>query len=165
MLSIIAALSENRAIGVGNRLPWHLPDDLRHFKRLTLGHPVIMGRRNYESIGKPLRDRLNIVVTRQPGYQAPGCVVVHSLEEALVAARGHPEVFVIGGAEIYTQALPRVQRLYLTLVHATIPGDTYFPDFDRSEWREVERERHEPDARHPYAYSFVTLERKSELRP
>lgn len=123
-----------------------------------------MGRRNYESIGKPLRDRLNIVVTRQSGYQAPGCVVVHSLEEALAVARGHPEVFVIGGAEIYAQALPRAQRLYLTLVHATLPGDTYFPDFDRSEWQEVERERHPSDARHPYAYSFVTLERKPEPR-
>lgn len=165
MISIIAALAENGVIGVDNRLPWHLPEDLKRFKRLTMGHHLIMGRRNYESIGHPLPGRVSIVVTHRNSYTAPGCLVAHSLEEAFEAARGDPEAFVIGGAEIYAQSLPRVQRLYLTLVHATVPGDTYFPDFDRSRWREVERERHEADARHPFAYSFVTLERKPEPRP
>ncbi len=159
-LSIIAAMAENRVIGLGNALPWHLPEDLKRFKRLTTGHTVIMGRRNYESIGRPLPGRRNIVVTRRTGYEAPGCVVVHSLDEALLAAGNDPEVFVIGGAELYTQLLPRTQRLYLTLVHATVPGDTYFPEFDWTEWQETARERHAADARHAHAYSFVVLERK-----
>lgn len=159
-VSIIAAMAENRVIGRDNALPWHLPEDLKRFKRLTMGHAVIMGRRNYESIGHPLPGRKNIVVTHRKGYQAPGCVVVHSLDEALLAAGDDPEVFVIGGAELYAQWLPRAQRLYLTLVHAVVPGDTYFPEFDWSEWQEIAREWHAADSRHAYAYSFVVLDRK-----
>ena len=160
MISIIAALAENRVIGNGNALPWRLPNDLRRFRRLTTGHAVIMGRKNYESIGKPLPGRRNIVITRQPDYAAPGCRMAHSLEEALAAAGDDPEIFVIGGAEVYAQALPRARRLYLTLVHGAVAGDVLFPQLDWSEWTELDRERHEPDDQHAYAYSFVTFERK-----
>jgi dihydrofolate reductase len=161
VVSIIVAMAENRVIGRDNALPWRLPNDLKHFKRLTMGHPIILGRRNYESIGRPLPGRRNIVVTRQRHYAAPGCIVVHSLDEAWRAAGDDPEVFVIGGAELYAQALPRAARLYLTRVHAAVAGDTRFPDFDEAGWRELARERHEPDADHAYAYSFITLERRA----
>jgi len=159
MISIIAAMAENRVIGVDNTLPWRLPADLRHFRRLTTGHHVIMGRRNYESIGKPLPERTNIVVTRNRDYRAPGCVVAHSLEEALERAQNDAEIFVIGGAEIYQQALARADRLYLTLVHASVAGDTYFPEFAPDRWNESSRERHEADAKNPYPYSFVVYDR------
>lgn len=158
-ISIIAAMAANRVIGIDNRLPWHLPNDLRHFRLTTTGHAVIMGRRNYESIGKPLRDRTNIVVTRNPRFTAPGCIVAHSLPEAIAAAGADEEVFVIGGAELYAQALPLARRMYLTLVHADVAGDTYFPQFDWNAWRLVSREDHDADDRHAYRYSFLTLER------
>jgi dihydrofolate reductase len=161
-ISIIAAMAENRVIGVDNTLPWRLPADLRHFRLITTGHPVIMGRRNYESIGKPLPGRDNIVVTRDPDYRAPGCTVTHSLEQALTSAQNDREIFIIGGAEIYRQAFPRAERLYLTLVHADIRGDTYFPEFDPAQWRETSRERHEADEKNPYAYTFLTYDRKRE---
>ncbi len=159
MISIIAALAENRVIGVNNTLPWRLPNDLKHFRRLTTGHAIIMGRRNHESIGKPLPERTNIVITRNHDYRAPGCLVAHSLDEALKMADDDAEVFVIGGAEIYRAALARADRLYLTRVHAEVQGDTFFPEFDRNEWRESACERHAADERHAYAYSFVVLER------
>jgi dihydrofolate reductase len=158
-ISIIAALAENRVIGVNNALPWRLPNDLRHFRRLTTGHAVIMGRKNHESIGRPLPERVNIVVTRNRDYRADGCLVAHSLDEALARAANDPEIFVIGGAEIYRQALARAGRLYLTLVHAAVPGDTFFPEINRNDWKETARERHEADDKHAYAYSFVVLER------
>ena len=161
MISIIAAMAENRVIGVNNSLPWRLPADLRHFRQLTTGHHVIMGRRNYESIGKPLPDRTNIVITRNPAYQAPGCWVKHSLAEALQNTQNDPEVFIIGGAEIYRQAIGDADRIYLTLVHADISGDTFFPEFDMREWRETSRVRHEADEKNSYAYSFVTYDRKT----
>ena len=154
-------MAQNRAIGVNNTLPWKLPADLRHFRQLTTGHHVIMGRRNYESIGKPLPDRTNIVVTRNPAYRAPGCKVKHSLVDALQDIHGDTEVFVIGGAEIYRQALSDANRIYLTLVHADISGDTFFPEFDAHEWSEISRTRHEADEKNPYAYSFVTYDRKN----
>lgn len=156
---MIAAVAENGVIGRNNALPWHLPADLRHFRRLTLGRPVLLGRRNYESIGRPLAQRTNIVLTRRQGYRAPGCIVVHSLADALQAAEDAAEVFIAGGAVIYAQALAQAQRFYLTRVHADVPGDTVFPGIDWSQWREVARERHEADGAHPYAYSFITLER------
>jgi dihydrofolate reductase len=159
MISIIAAMAENRVIGRENSLPWHLPNDLKHFKRLTSGHAIIMGRKNYESIGRPLPERTNIVVTRTPHYPAPGCTVVHSIDDALIAAGNDPEVFIIGGAELYAQTLGRARRLYLTEIHAHVPGDTYFPAFDLNTWHEQSRAKHEADATHPFAYSFVTLER------
>lgn len=148
-------------IGVNNALPWRLPADLRHFRQLTTGHHVIMGRRNYESIGKPLPERVNIVITRNRGYSAPGCRVKHSLEEALEDTGGDPEVFIIGGAEIYRQGLDSADRIYLTLVHAHVPGDTYFPEFDHSQWREIQRARNEADDKNPYAVSFVIYDRKN----
>jgi dihydrofolate reductase len=159
-VSLIAAMAENRVIGVNNSLPWRLPADLRHFRRLTIGHHVIMGRRNYESIGKPLPDRTNIVVTRNPSYQAPGCLVKHSYEDALTVAQGDSEIFVIGGAEIYRQALEHADRLYLTLVHAQVQGDTYFPPFDEKHWQEISRERHEPDEKNLHACTFLIYDRK-----
>ncbi len=160
-IALIAAMAENRVIGRDNRLPWRLPADLRRFKSLTMGKPVIMGRRTYESIGKPLPGRSNIVVTRDPDYRAPGCQVVHSLDQALEAGAGHAEVMVIGGAELYRQALERAERMYLTLVKAEVDGDTLFPDIEPQQWRELERESHCADERNQYDYDFVTLQRVS----
>ena len=158
-IAIIAAMAENRVIGKDNDLPWRLPADLRHFRRLTLGKPVIMGRRTYESLGKPLPERRNIIVTGNRRYRTAGCMVVHSLEEALEQAAEAPEAMIMGGGALYAEALPRADRLYLTLVHQVFHGDVSFPEFDPSQWREVEREDHEPDDRNPVAYSFVTLDR------
>lgn len=161
MISLIAAVAENRVIGKGNALPWRLPADLKHFRQLTTGHPVIMGRRNFESIGRALPQRTNVVVTRQADYRARDCIVVDSLEAAFGACGDASEVFIIGGAEIYAQTVDRAGRLYLTLVHADVPGDTLFPEVNWSPWREIARVRHAPDERHCYAFSFVTFERKS----
>lgn len=158
-VSLIAAMAENRVIGVHNTLPWRLPADLQHFRQLTSGHHVIMGRRNYESIGKPLPDRTNIVITRNTSYRAPGCVIVHSLEGAFAAVQNDPEIFVIGGAEIYRQALARADRLYLTHVHAHIIGDTFFPEFDSEEWKEVDRKAHPLDEKNPHAYTFLVYDK------
>jgi dihydrofolate reductase len=157
-IAIIAALARNRVIGRGNRLPWHLPDDLRHFKRLTLGRPIIMGRRTWESLPGLLPHRTHVVVTRHPDYRAQGAVVVRSLEEA-VAAAGGEEALVVGGAQLYALALPRASRLYLTLVDAQVEGDAFFPEIDPAAWREVAREPHAADERHAYPFAFVTLER------
>ncbi len=159
-ISLIAAVSRNGVIGRQNQLPWHLPDDLRRFRAITTGHTIISGRKNYESIGKPLPNRRNIVVTRQQGYQAPGCQVANSLDEALSTATSEGEIFVIGGAELYAIALPLATRLYLTEIHAEVPGDTYFPPLEQAGWREISRERHAADDRHAHAFSFVVLERK-----
>jgi len=159
-LSLIAALAQNRVIGHHNRLPWHLSADLQHFKRLTMGKPIIMGRRTFESIGKPLPCRRNIILTRDRDLQAPGCTVVDSLGAALRAAGDQAEAMIIGGANLYRQCLPRAQRLYLTEVKAEPPGDTRFPEFDRAEWIERERESHPADERNQYDYDFVILDRK-----
>jgi dihydrofolate reductase len=159
-ISLIAAVSENGVIGAQNRLPWHLPDDLRHFRAITTGHTVITGRKNYDSIGKPLPNRRNIVITHQRGFHAPGCLVVNSLEEAIALTSAESEVFVIGGAQLYAQALPLATRLYLTEVHATVAGDTYFPILEPGDWQETAREPHAADERHAHAFSFVVLERK-----
>ena len=158
-LSIIVAMSNNRVIGRDNTIPWHLPADLRHFKQTTLGKPILMGRKTFESIGRPLPERRNIVMTRDNSYTAPGCTVVHSIDAALQAAAGSDEVVVIGGAEFYRQVLPQVDTIYLTQIHADLEGDTFFPALDDEHWREVERENFEADDNNPYAYSFVTLER------
>ncbi len=159
MISIIAALAENRVIGVNNTLPWRLPNDLKHFRRLTTGHAIVMGRKNYESIGKPLPERTNIIVTRNHDYRASGCLIAHSLDDALALAKGDPEIFVIGGAEIYREALPLADRLYLTQVHSAVEGDTFFPEINDNAWKETAREQHAADEKHAYAYSFVVLER------
>lgn len=166
IVSAIAAVADNGTIGVNGDLPWHLPDDLKYFMRTTRGHHVITGRKNYESIPdkyRPLKDRVNLVVTRNADHEAPGAVVVGSLQEALEYARsaGETEAFVIGGGQIYKEAFAAhvVQRLYLTLVHSDIAGDTQFPLIDPADWREVKREYHPPDDRHAFGFSFVLLER------
>lgn len=158
-IAIVVAMAENRVIGRDNRLPWHLPADLRHFRQVTVGKPVLMGRKTHESIGRPLPERTNIVVTRDRSYQAPGCVVVHSIESAIRAAGGHEEVMVIGGTDFYRQLLPKADRIYLTLVHAAFEGDARFPDLDEREWREVERVDCVPDEKNSWPYSFIRLER------
>lgn len=160
-LSLIVAMARNRVIGRANGLPWRLPADLKHFKALTVGKPVIMGRKTFASIGKPLPERHNIVVTRDPQFSAAGVSVAHSLEDALRLAQPAPEVMLIGGAQLYAQALPQVQRIYLTLIDADVAGDAYFPDYDDREWLVTARVNHEADAGNPYAYSFVVLERRS----
>jgi dihydrofolate reductase len=159
MISIIVALAENGVIGSDNRLPWHLPDDLKRFKALSLGKPIVMGRRTFESIGRPLPGRTNIVVSRQPGLAIEGTVVAQSLDAALAAAGAAPEVVIIGGAGIFRQALPRTDVIHLTRVHARVAGDVVFPDLDPAEWRETAVEHHAADERHQYAFTFVTLRR------
>lgn len=164
LVSLVVAAAANGVIGRDNAMPWHLPEDLAHFKRLTLGHPVVMGRRTYESIlatlGKPLPGRTNIVVTRQPGFAAPGCTVVGSLEAALDAARGAEEVFVIGGAEIYRLALARADRVYLTRIDAAFEGDATFPALDTVKWRETARENHPATGGRSFGFAFVRYERR-----
>jgi dihydrofolate reductase len=165
-LSIIVAVAENGVIGRDGGLPWHLGDDLRRFKRLTMGHTLIMGRRTWESIGRPLPGRRIVVVTRQAGYQAEGVETAGSIDAALESARraGDEEAFVVGGAEIYAQTLPLATRLYLTRVRAIVDGDALFPDVDWGSWRGVSREHHDADAKNDFAYSFEVYEQVSRLR-
>ncbi len=160
-VSIIAAMAENGVIGRGGQLPWRLSADLKRFKRLTMGHTVIMGRKTWESIGRPLPGRRMIVVTRQAGYRAEGIEVVGSFDEALAMAQsaGAEEVFVIGGAEIYRLALPRADRLYMTLVLAEVEGDAKFPLIDWDMWARADSESHESDAENEYPSLFYTFER------
>jgi dihydrofolate reductase len=159
-ISLIAAMAEERVIGIENRLPWRLPADMKWFRQHTLGKPIIMGRKTFESFGsKPLPDRLNIVITRDLGYQAPGAVVVHDIEQAIAAAGAVDEVMIIGGESFYTQMLPRAERLYLTFVHTRIAGDAWFPDYDASQWRELERHDQPADEKNPYPHSFCIYER------
>ncbi len=160
-LTLVVAVARNRVIGLNNALPWHLPNDLQFFKRTTMGKPIIMGRKTYESIGRPLPGRLNIVISRNPELTAPGCTVVNSLDAALQAADPAAEYMLIGGASLYQQALPLAQRLWLTEVAAEPTGDVFFPALDTLEWRELSREAHPADERHAYGYSFVQLERKT----
>jgi dihydrofolate reductase len=159
MLSIITAIAQNGVIGIENRLPWHLPADLKHFKALTLGKPIIMGRKTYQSIGKPLPGRRNIVVSRNPQFNVQGCEVVGSLDEALVLTSAEAEVMVIGGAQLIAQALPKATRLYLTFIHQDFVGDCFFPEWDRGQWEEISDVEHLPDNNNPYSFSFVTLQR------
>lgn len=161
LISAICAMSENRVIGNHNQLPWHLPADLRHFKKITLGKPILLGRKTYESIGRPLPDRCNVVITRDTHFQAPGCVVVNSIEHALDAVGYSEEVFIIGGALLYHQTLSLTQRLYMTLIHHHFDGDTFFPDINTHEWSEVERVDCQVDAENLYPYSFIVMDRKS----
>lgn len=158
-ISLIAAIARQRVIGRDNRLPWHLPADLAHFKRLTLDKPIIMGRRTWESLPGPLPRRHHILLTRNPDYQAAGCAIVASPEAALAAAAGAREVMVIGGASVYRLMLPLAERLYLTEIAADIDGDSLFPDWDPNEWRVLTREERPRDARNPYDLAFVTRER------
>jgi len=157
-LNVIVARARNGVIGRDGTLPWHLSEDLRHFKRTTLGHPIVMGRRTWESIGRPLPGRRSIVLTRNPRWTAPGVERTDSLAQALAMCEGAAEVFVIGGAELFAEALPLAQRLYLTEIDADFEGDTFFPPIDRGAWREVSREHLAPQAPRPFGIDFVTLE-------
>jgi dihydrofolate reductase len=154
IVSLVVAMAENQVIGRGGGLPWHLPKDLQHFKRLTVDHTVIMGRKTFEEIKQPLANRRNVVISRQPGFHPRGVTVVPSLDEALALGATEEEVFVIGGGEIFRLALPRADRLYLTLVHTRVEGDTWFPPFDAATWALEEEELHPADEKHAYAFSF-----------
>ncbi len=159
-LSLIAAMSAHRVIGRDNSLPWKLPADWKHFKNLTMGHHLLMGRKTFESIGRPLPGRTTVVITRQSGYSPTGVLVAHSIEQALQLAAQDSEVFVAGGAEIYRQMLPRVDRIYLTSIDKDFEGDTFFPDFDESDWQLISQENREPDEKNAYPYTFLTYVRK-----
>nr|AIA18192.1 Dihydrofolate reductase [uncultured bacterium]AIA18200.1 Dihydrofolate reductase [uncultured bacterium] len=159
IVSIVVAIAQNNAIGKDNKLLWHLPKDLKHFKEITSGHTIIMGRKTYESVGKPLPNRRNIIITRQ-NITIDGCEVVNSLPDALKLADGVHEVFIVGGAEIYKQAMQLTDRIYLTIVHENFDGDTYFPEIKEDIWKETEREDHQSDEKHAFSYSFITLERR-----
>lgn len=160
LVTLVVAMADGGVIGRDNRMPWHLPADLAHFKRVTMGKPIVMGRKTFASIGRPLPGRTNVVVTRDRAFGAEGVTVAHSLDEALDACGDVPEAMVIGGGEVYAAALPRARRIHLTEVHAAIDGDTRFPAVDPAAWREVARERRDADDRNPHAMSFVTLERR-----
>ena len=159
-LSLIVAFDRNHAIGRDNDLPWKLPDDLKRFKALTLGKPILMGRKTYESIGRPLPERRNIILTRQLRYQAPGCTVVGTVESALEVAKGADELMVIGGTAIYAEMLPRCERIYLTRIHEIIEGDTWFPEIDTGQWRLVSREDCPANEDRPHSFSYLVLDRR-----
>lgn len=158
-LTLVAALDRNRVIGRDGRLPWHLPADLRFFKQTTMSKPLLMGRRTWNSIGRPLPGRRMIILSRDPAYRAEGCAVAHSLDEALEIARPAAELMVIGGATLFEQTLPLAERLYLTRVEAEAPGDTWFPEWDEREWRLDWEEAHSADAQHAWPYRFQRWER------
>ena len=160
MITLIVAVADNGVIGRDNTLPWHLPEDLKRFKRLTMGKPMIMGRKTFESIGKPLPGRRNIVVTRDTNYQREGVEVVHGTEQALAATAGVPELMVIGGAELFRAFLPLAGRIHLTRVHGNIEGDVVWPALDTRQWEVIESERHEADDRHAHAMTFEVWEKR-----
>ena len=158
IVAIIEAIGENNAIGKNNQLLWHMPNDLKHFQDVTSGRTIIMGRKTFDSVGKPLPKRRNIVVTRQD-ITIPGCEIVKSIEDGLALCKGEDEVFIGGGAEIYKLAMHLTDRIYLTIIHKSFDADTFFPEIDKTEWKEVKREDFEPDEKNPLPYSFITLER------
>jgi dihydrofolate reductase len=163
MISLIAAMAKNRVIGRGGKIPWHLPADMRHFKEVTTGHPVIMGRKTYESIGRALPGRTNIVLSRNPEFAPVDAAVVPSFKEALKITEGAGEIFIIGGQSLYEQALPAAQKIYLTLVDAEAEGDAFFPELDKSEWRVAHSERHIKDEKNPLGYTYLIYERKNNF--
>ena len=163
MVSLIWAMTDARVIGIENSLPWKLPADMKWFRQNTLGKPIVMGRKTFESFGaKPLPQRLNIIISKDSAYQAQDAVVVDSIDAALHAAGDADEVMIIGGASLYEQTLPLASRLYMTIVHTQVQGDAWFPEFDMSQWQEIQRLEHPADEKNPYACSFVTLERKGQ---
>lgn len=160
-ISIIVAMTDHRVIGDKNRLPWHLSDDLKRFKRLTLGKPIIMGRKTYESIGKPLPGRTNIILTRDAHFKAEGCVVETSLAAAIEHARSAEEIMIIGGEQIYRQAFSFANKLYLTVIHYPFSGDAVFPEWNMEDWEEIQREDHDSsEGLAPFSFSYVTLKRR-----
>jgi dihydrofolate reductase len=162
IVSFVVAADENNLIGKDNQLPWHLPADLKYFKNLTTGHCIVMGRKTFDSLGRLLPNRTHVIITRQKNYQAEGVIVVNSIEEAIntCAEKGEEEIFIIGGAEIFKQALNNANRLYLTRIRHSFDGDTWLPEFNPSDWKEVNREDHQPDEKNVYSYSFLTYQRK-----
>ncbi len=159
-LSLIVAMDENRLIGNKNKLPWHLPADLAFFKRTTMGKPIVMGRKTYESIGKPLPGRRNIVITRDATFSAAGCEVANSIETAMLLTKDDDEVMLIGGASLYQQTIARAAQMYITRIHQSFEGDTWFPEIDLHEWKEVTRKDFDADHSNQYAYSFVKYVRE-----
>jgi dihydrofolate reductase len=160
MLSIVVALTENNVIGTANALPWKMSDDLKRVKALTMGHHLIMGRKTFESIGRPLPGRTTVIITRQKNYQAEGCIVVYSINEAIEAARNDNEAFVFGGGEIFKEALPYVDRIYLTRLHTTINGDTFFPDISSEEWKVTDQNDFPADDKNQFPCTVFTYDRK-----
>lgn len=159
IVTMVVAIAENHAIGKNNQLLWHLPKDLKHFKQITNGHTIIMGRKTFDSMGKPLPNRRNIVITRNQELELAGAEVVGSVEEALALCAPSEEVFIIGGGEIYKMAMPFTEKIYLTVVHHPFDGDAYFPEIDSGVWTETASEHHEADDKHQYSFTFSTLER------
>ncbi len=159
IISIIVAMDKKGVIGLEGSLPWRLSADLKHFKKVTMGKPLIMGRKTHESVGRPLPGRKNIILSRSKEFKAEGCVVVHLLDDAFQVAGDVEEVMIMGGSGVYNKSLASAHRLYLTEVHADVKGDVYFPEFDKGEWIEVEREAHLTDEQNDFDYSFVVLER------
>lgn len=164
MITIIAAIANNNALGKNNKLIWHLPADLIRFKKTTLNHFVIMGRKTFESLNKPLPNRTNVVVTRNKSYKAEGCIVVHSLKEAIEVSKDEENVFILGGAKIYEQAIEFADKLDLTLVHHTFEADAFFPEIDKTIWKETSRQNLKADEKNKYDYSFVTYTKKEALK-
>jgi dihydrofolate reductase len=160
MLSIIVAVSENNVIGKDNDLIWKLPRDMKHFKETTTGHCIIMGRKTFESNGRPLPNRTNIIITRDKDFKAEGCVVVHSLEDAIKEAKDDSEAFIIGGGVIYELTMPIVDRIYLTKIHHSFEGDTFFPELNMNEWNIIEERFFEPDEKNEYPFTILTLDKK-----
>lgn len=160
ILSIIVAMAKNHTIGANNALPWHCPEDLKHFKKLTMGHHIIMGRKTLDSIGRPLPGRTTVVITRNPELKIDGCIMAHSLEEAIAVCAVDKEVFVVGGAELYAQALPLAYTLHLTEIQQDVAGDAHFPDIKHEEWEEISREKHHQETPQPLEYHFVTYQRR-----
>jgi dihydrofolate reductase len=160
-VSAIVAMSENRVIGHNNNLPWYLPADLHHFKTITTGHPILMGRKTYQSIGKPLPNRTNIILSRNPRFQAPSCIVVPSMTKAIEYAltQYYKNIFIIGGADVYNQCMSYISRIYLTTVHEEFEGDVFFPELNLNEWKKAESITHVPDSKNVYAYTFSILDR------
>lgn len=159
-ISIIVAMAQNRTIGVDNTLPWRCPEDLKHFKALTMGHHMIMGRKTFDSIGKPLPGRTTVIVTRNSGLHVEGCLVAHSLQEAIALCADDEEAFIVGGAEIYAQALPLADTLYITEIQQDVAGDAHFPEFDRQQWQEVARDIRSQETPQLLDYHFVTYSHK-----
>ncbi len=163
-ISIIVAMASNRVIGLNNLMPWHLPADLKQFKKITMGAPILMGRKTFESIGRPLPGRTNIIISRDPTYQQDGCLIFNSLDTALATIRQNAEeVFVIGGSTLYEALLPQATTLYLTEIKKDFHGDTFFPEWDTGDWREVEREEIDDDPDVSFSYCFLKLERQQNL--
>ncbi len=159
-INIIVAMDRERAIGYQGKLPWSLPPDLKRFKEITTGHTIIMGRKTYESIGRPLPNRTNVIISRNPNFHAQDCVTISSLTEVLANVKDNDEVFVIGGSDIYKQALPYSQKIYMTLIDKVFKGDTFFPSLESNDWQETQRESYRSEGQDPFIYHFTIWQRK-----